>query len=107
MSLLTIRRHERGQALVEYATVIALVGLCLVAILGLVGNATKKAFERTSSTVDRNASYPVGGGSGGGGGGGGVRVIPASAPGSSDSVEVSGEPGDDKPDSIIIAHNPR
>ena len=102
----TVRRKDRGQAIVEYAAVIALIGVCLVAILSLVGNATKKAFERTSSTVDRNASVPAGGGAGGAGGGGGVHVIPASAPGAPDSSDDPEKPNPEDPDSMTIAHNP-
>ena len=93
----TVRRKDRGQAIVEYAAVIALIGVCLVAILSLVGNATKKAFERTSSTVDRNASVPAGGG---------VHVIPASAPGAPDSSDDPEKPNPEDPDSMTIAHNP-
>ena len=104
MPLHALRRHERGQALVEYATVIALVGVCLAAILGLVGNATKKAFEHTSSTVDPHASQPV---VGGGGGSGGVRGMPGGAPADPDSVEVPDGPKEDEPDTMTIAHQPR
>ena len=81
MQLDTVHRNERGQAIVEYAIIVALVGACLVAILGLVGDVTKTAFRNTS-TVVRQASAPVGGS-----GGGGVRGIPASSPGEPDSEE--------------------
>jgi Flp pilus assembly pilin Flp len=75
MELDTVPRSERGQALIEYAIIVALVGTCLVAILGLVGGAAKTAFHNTS-TVVRQVSAPAGGG----GGGGGVPAIPASSP---------------------------
>jgi Flp pilus assembly pilin Flp len=61
---LSCRRSERGQALVEYAMIVAVVGACLVAILGLVAKATSRAYDRTASAVSLGASsgYPVGGG---------------------------------------------
>jgi Flp pilus assembly pilin Flp len=58
------RGNERGQALIEYAAIVAVVGACLVAILGLVGRATNRAYERTASAV----SLPKPGFQGGGGG---------------------------------------
>lgn len=62
------RRNERGQALVEYAMIVALVGACLVAILGLVGRTTGRAYDRTAAAVSR-------GGSAGYGGSGGVILV--------------------------------
>jgi Flp pilus assembly pilin Flp len=89
MRLSIIRRSERGQALLEYATIVALVGTCLVAILGLVGNATRKTFDRTSSPLMRQASV-----GGGGGSGHGVPAIPASNPGEPDSSGAGGQDPD-------------
>jgi len=62
------RYGERGQALVEYAAIVALIGACLVAILGLVGRSTKQAYEQTSATMTRATVAGYGTGSGGGGG---------------------------------------
>ena len=84
MVLDTVRRSERGQALAEYAIIVALVGACLVAILGLVGGAAKNAVNNTSTAV-RQASAPAGGGSGS------VPAIPASSPAEPDH---SGDPDD-------------
>lgn len=50
------RLTERGQALIEYAAIVAVVGACLVAILGLVGRATNRAYDRTASAVSQGKS---------------------------------------------------
>jgi Flp pilus assembly pilin Flp len=59
------RCGERGQALVEYAAIVALIGACLVAILGLVGRSTKHAYEQTSASVGRATSAGYSSGSSG------------------------------------------
>jgi Flp pilus assembly pilin Flp len=59
--------NERGQALIEYAAIVAVVGACLVAILGLLGRATNRAYERTATAVSQGKpGFQAGGGSGGG-----------------------------------------
>jgi Flp pilus assembly pilin Flp len=54
-------RSQRGQALVEYATIVAVVGVCLVAILGWLGRATGRAYDRTAAavSVQTNSGYPT------------------------------------------------
>jgi Flp pilus assembly pilin Flp len=76
-----VRLDERGQAILEYAMIVAVVGACLVAILGLVGRATHKAYTQTAATVGRQATSTAAYGGGQLGGGGGVRGIPAGIPG--------------------------
>lgn len=91
MRLHTVRRDRQGQAIVDYAMIVALVGVCLIAILGLVGNVTRKVFTVTTTTVVRQAGPPPAGG-----GAVGVPAIPASAPGDSDPDD-----GREDPDSLI------
>jgi len=67
------RLNQHGQALSEYAMLVAIVGMGLVVILGLFGRATKQAWQHSENTF---AQEPVaygggGGGSGCGGGSGG------------------------------------
>jgi Flp pilus assembly pilin Flp len=58
------RLNERGQALIEYAAIVAVVGACLVAILGLIGRATHRAYDRTASAVSEGKPGFQGGGGG-------------------------------------------
>jgi Flp pilus assembly pilin Flp len=69
------RGSERGQALIEYAMIVALIGACLVAILGLIGRAAHRAYAQTAAAVSTKATPP----SHGGGGVGGVMVIDRSS----------------------------
>jgi Flp pilus assembly pilin Flp len=89
-ALVTSRTRERGQALVEYALVVALVGACLVAILGLVGRATHNAYERTTSAVSRGASTGYSAGSGG--------ILTSTAPGGRPRIDPPPEPAADSAD---------
>jgi Flp pilus assembly pilin Flp len=57
--------NRKGQALVEYALLVALVAACLVAILGLTRNAAQGAYARTSDKVAPVAPAGYGGGSAG------------------------------------------
>ncbi len=45
------RDNERGQALLEYALMVALVGGCLVMILGSVGSAAKRAYGESADAI--------------------------------------------------------
>ena len=45
------RATERGQALVEYALVVALVGAGLVAVLGYLGRSAHKAYVEAAEAV--------------------------------------------------------
>jgi Flp pilus assembly pilin Flp len=56
-------RNRKGQALMEYVLLIALVATCLVAILGLTRRAANDAYARTS--VRLNPVAGLGGSSGG------------------------------------------
>ena len=85
------RGNERGQALIEYAMIVAVVGACLVAILGLVGRATNRAYERTATAV--SAGKP------GFQGGGGVILTGAYSGGRRGSRD----PADPPPDSAATA----
>jgi Flp pilus assembly pilin Flp len=80
-----VRLDERGQAILEYAMIVAVVGACLVAILGLLGRATQKTYTQTAATVVRQSVPAAAYGAGQLGGGGGVRGIP---------VGITDEPGD-------------
>ena len=84
MAFLTARRGigERGQALVEYAALIAVVGVAIVAILGLVSRATENAYHRTANSV----AIEAGGRSFEDGGAGAVQIIPAGSRPPSDSA---------------------
>ena len=93
------RLNRRGQALIEYAAIVAVVGACLVAILGLVGRATHRAYDRTASAVSEGKSGFQGGGGGGilTGTSSGVRPRPAAEP-PPDSVATDGPPPDPEAD---------
>jgi Flp pilus assembly pilin Flp len=69
------RPNQHGQALSEYAMLVAIVGMGLVVILGLFGRATKQAWQHSENTF---AQEPVAYGGGGGGGGGGSSGRPYS-----------------------------
>ena len=65
---------ERGQALLEYAALVAAIGICIVASLGLVGRVTQNAYVQTANSVaHQTGSAP----SYGGAAIGSIRVIPA------------------------------
>jgi Flp pilus assembly pilin Flp len=81
-----VRLDERGQAILEYAIIVALVGACLVAILGLVGRATHNVYTQTTATVARQqGGSPAAYGGAQLGSGGGIRGISVGNPGSPDA----------------------
>ena len=92
------RGNERGQALIEYAVIVAVVGACLVAILGLVGRATNRAYERTSSAVSTGKpGYQSTGGvilTGTASGGPRAARVPGEPPPDSAATGESEEPAD-------------
>ena len=58
-------KNRKGQALMEYVLLIALVATCLVAILGLTRKAANDAYARTSGKLGpmRDAGFGSSGGS--------------------------------------------
>jgi pilus assembly protein Flp/PilA len=52
-------RDESGQGLVEYALIIALVAIAVIAALALLGGRIGNIFDRIGNTLDR---YPTTGG---------------------------------------------
>jgi Flp pilus assembly pilin Flp len=83
--------NRRGQALSEYAMLVAVVGMGLVVILGLFGRATKQVWQNSESKFadepalasgGRGPAPYTGGGaaSGGGAGSGIVRHTPPGPP---------------------------
>jgi Flp pilus assembly pilin Flp len=76
-----VRLDERGQAILEYAIIVAVIGACLVAILGLVGRATQKVYTQTAATVARQSAVPASFSGPQLGGGGAALGISAHDPG--------------------------
>ena len=72
--------NRRGQALSEYAMLVAIVGMGLVVVLGLFGRATKHAWQKSESNF-AEASPPASGGGGAVYGGGGSSSGGGSASG--------------------------
>ena len=62
-------RDERGQALVEYALIIAIVSLGAVLSMGFLSGKINTLFSKAGNSLDA-VTIAVGGGGGGGGGGG-------------------------------------
>ena len=84
MALLTAKCGigERGQALLEYAALVAVIGIGIVAVLGLIGHVTSNAYQRSANSV----AVQVGSGQAFGGGAPALRIIPAGSRPPSDSA---------------------
>jgi Flp pilus assembly pilin Flp len=97
--LVTISRaaplSERGQGLVEYAIILALIGVGLIVILGFLGRTTRNVYDQTASALGGQTGAPASSGGMGGGLAGGVRVTPASPGNASDSTSGAGSTGPD------------
>jgi Flp pilus assembly pilin Flp len=93
--LVTISRaaplSERGQGLVEYAIILALIGVGLIVILGFLGRTTRNVYDQTASAIGGQTGSPASSG----GPGGGVGVTPASPGNASDSTSGAGSTGPD------------
>jgi len=91
-------RNRKGQALLEYVLLIALVATCLVAILGLTRRAANDAYTRTA--VQLGPMHRAGfGGSGGGWQPSGSSGKPK--PADADSVGGSSQPHGNPTDSDV------
>ncbi|HET7426058.1 MAG TPA: hypothetical protein VFJ50_03405 [Gemmatimonadales bacterium] len=98
------RRTERGQSITEYVLLVALVGVCLALVLGMVGKAASRAYHQSTVSLEQKVpNYGSSGGGGGGGvvlvgsssgGGGGVKVPPASDSDSTGTGESDPSDGD-------------
>jgi Flp pilus assembly pilin Flp len=82
-------KNRKGQALMEYVLLIALVATCLVAILGLTRKAANDAYTRTSVKLG-----PMGGDAGFGSSGGSWRPSADGAPTPSPADSAGGDPSD-------------
>ena len=93
--------NRRGQALAEYAMLVAIVGMGLVVILGIFGRATKQAWQRSESSFSQAAPPASGGGgsvadgssSGGGSASGAVRHEPPTPPKNKSAADSTGGSG--------------
>jgi Flp pilus assembly pilin Flp len=95
MHYLWLVENRKGQALVEYALLVALVAACLVAILGLTRNAATGAYARTTVKIAPVGSAGLGRGSGSAGAS--WRPVAHSedaGPAASPDSSGSGEPAD-------------
>lgn len=98
--------NRRGQAMAEYAMLVAIVGMGLVVILGLFGRATKHAWQQSESRFADEPTASTGAPSApvGGGGGASAYVPPPSAP--SAPAAPSESPKGDSPDSTSGSESP-
>jgi Flp pilus assembly pilin Flp len=91
-------RNRKGQALMEYVLLIALVATCLVAILGLTRKAANDAYTRTAVQLSPMGHAGLGGsGSSWHGGGGSGKPTPADADSAGGSADAGDPPSSDVP----------
>jgi Flp pilus assembly pilin Flp len=93
-------RCRKGQALMEYVLLIALIATCLVAILGLTRKAANDAYTRTA--VQLGPMGQAGFGSSGSSGGswhpsGSGKPTPADPDSTAGSADAGGDAGSDTP----------
>ncbi|MBI3291417.1 MAG: hypothetical protein HYZ73_01190 [Elusimicrobia bacterium] len=50
----SLRRQSRGQGLVEYILVVALIALLAIGAIRLFGRATKSAFQQAAATIQQD-----------------------------------------------------
>jgi Flp pilus assembly pilin Flp len=92
MRRLWFAKNRKGQALMEYVLLIALVAACLVAVLGLTRDAARGAYSRTSAALGPVA--PAGFGGGGGRGTAGGSWHPGGDPRPAADSSGQGDPAD-------------
>jgi Flp pilus assembly pilin Flp len=106
-------RNRRGQALSEYAILVALVGMGLVAILGLFSRATRNVLQQNSNQLSEVHGTAFGGGGGassGAGWSGSARTPPSKLPSdAADSAASASVPATDAPapGSVLAAQQGR
>ena len=62
------KRHHRGQTLVEYGIIIAMVSIVVIVVLQALGSSTRNVYQTVDDQIEQANTFDPGGGSGGGGG---------------------------------------